>query len=129
MNEPAKAAAPADAAPGSAQDMPIPALLIVCATRVGQAQFFEVTPLGRSLRRLAYDPRVEVRVETDNRRGLPLVYNRQISNENRGKILLFAHDDIWLDDCFVYERLREALRVFDVIGVAGNMRRLPRQPG
>ena len=108
--------------------MQIPKLLIVAATRAAPDAFEQNTLLGRSIRRLSPDERLEVRVAADNRAGLPAVYNREICEENRGKILLFMHDDIWLDDCFVYERVAEALDKFDIVGIAGNIRRLPRQP-
>jgi hypothetical protein len=105
-----------------------PKLLLICATRVAQAEFESATLLGRTLRRLSTDGRLEVRVAADNREGLPSVYNRQICDENRAKTLLFIHDDVWLDDCFVYERLAEALDRFDIVGIAGNVRREPMQP-
>src|SRR5476649_1717356 len=73
-------------------------LLIVAATRVAPSPFMESAPLGRSLRRLSFDRRLEARPAFNNREGLPAVYNRQISEENREKILLFVHDDIWLDE-------------------------------
>lgn len=105
-----------------------PKVLIVSASRAAPAAFESSTLLGRSLRRLSYDNRLEARVAVDNRAGLPAIYNRQICEENLEKILLFVHDDVWLDDCFIYERLLDALDVFDVVGVAGNIRRLPGQP-
>ncbi len=103
-------------------------LLIVAATREASNPFMESMPLGRSLRRLSYDRRLEARPAFNNRDGLSAVYNRQIIEENRDKMLLFVHDDVWLDDCFVYDRVKEALEAFDVVGLAGNTRRLPRQP-
>lgn len=112
----------------SASGENLPKLLIVTATRVSPALFEETTLLGRSIRRLSSDGRLEVRVAADNRQGLSGVYNEQICEENREKFLLFLHDDVWLDDCFVYERLAEALNAFDVVGIAGNVRRVPLQP-
>lgn len=103
-------------------------LLIVAATRLAPNAFMESSPLGRSLRRMSFDRRLEPRPAFNNSRGLPEVYNRQISEENRDKILLFVHDDTWLDDWFVYERLQDALKVFEIVGLAGNTRRLPGQP-
>ena len=103
-------------------------LLIVAATRSAPAPFMESTPLGQSLRRMSYDRRIEVRPKFNNGEGLPAVYNRQISEENRDKVLLFVHDDVWLDDCFVYDRLQDALKAFRIVGLAGNTRRVPRQP-
>jgi GT2 family glycosyltransferase len=37
------------------------------------------------------------------------------------------HDDVWIDDIFFVERVLEGLAVYDVIGVAGNRRRVPGQ--
>lgn len=108
--------------------MHYPKLLIVSATRASPAAFVESTLLGRSLRRLCFDDRLEMRLVFNNSEGLPAVYNRQICEENRSKVLLFVHDDVWLDDFFVYERLAQALEDFDIVGVAGNTRRVPRQP-
>jgi GT2 family glycosyltransferase len=103
-------------------------LLLVTATRLAPNPFMETSPLGRSLRRISYEQRIEVRPAFNNKEGLPAVYNRQITEENREKILLFLHDDLWLDDCFVVDRVREATDTFAVVGVAGCIRRLPRQP-
>lgn len=103
-------------------------LLIVSATRATPVVFVESTMLGRSFRRLCFDDRLEMHPVFNNSVGLPAVYNRQICEANREKMLLFVHDDVWLDDCFVYERLVQALEIFDVVGVAGNTRRTLRQP-
>lgn len=103
-------------------------LLIVAATRAAPNPFMESLPLGRSMRRISFDRRIEARPAFNNRAGLPAVYNRQISEENRDKMLLFVHDDVWLDDCFVYDRVEEALKAFDIVGLAGTTRRLHRQP-
>jgi len=108
--------------------MPDSKLLIVSATRRSPAGFVEDTLLGRSLRRLSFDERLEARPAFNNRAGLPAVYNRQIREENRDRILLFVHDDVRLDDCFVCDRLNEALGTFDLVGVAGSTRRKPGQP-
>ena len=105
-----------------------PQLLIVSASRLPSAEFEASSLLGRSLRRLSYNDRIQVRASTGNRNGLPVVFNAQINEQNRDKILLFIHDDVWLDDYFVYERLLKALAVFDIVGLAGNIRRLPGQP-
>jgi hypothetical protein len=38
--------------------------------------------------------------------------------------LLFIHDDVWIDDYFLADRIIAGLSCYDLIGVAGN-RRLP----
>lgn len=105
-----------------------PKLLIVTATRVAPNPFVESTPLGRSMRRLSFDTRLQARPTFNNIAGLPEVYNRQIREENRENFLLFVHDDVWIDDCFVYDRVLEGLEAFDVIGLAGSTRRVSHQP-
>jgi GT2 family glycosyltransferase len=102
---------------------------VVCATRKDRDGFFSMTALGKSLN-LHRPPEVEVRLFPSNEQGLPAVYNTAIAESVRDDIiLLFAHDDIHLCDFHWAERLREALSAFDVVGLAGNRRRLPRQPG
>ena len=63
-----------------------------------------------------------------NRRGLPDVFNERIHAAAGHDHLVFVHDDVWLDDFFLAEPVMEGLASFDVIGVAGNRRRVPRQP-
>ncbi len=102
---------------------------IVCATREGREAFFSNTPLGRSLK-LRRPPDVDVRLFPRNVAGLPSVYNTAIDESSEeGAILLFVHDDVHLWDFHWADRLREGLRAFDIVGLAGNRRRVPRQPG
>jgi GT2 family glycosyltransferase len=64
-----------------------------------------------------------------NTRGLPVLYNsiiRQAADDPA--ILVFAHDDLHLLDYFWPTRVMEGLSSFEIIGLAGNKRRLPCQP-
>lgn len=101
---------------------------IVCATRESREQFVLDTELGQSLAHLL-PSNVELRLFPGNARGLPAIYNIAI-DESRDDpaILLFVHDDVYLNDTFWAERLREAVNRFQVAGVAGNRRRIARQP-
>lgn len=105
---------------------------IVAATAKSKEKFFSTAPLGISLRRLAEDKRIEGRICCGNtgaaREGLPAIFNRQIESAEADSILVFTHDDVWLDDCFLADRLIDALERFDIVGVAGNLRVLPHQP-
>ncbi len=101
---------------------------IVTATRMGEQEFREQSALGLSLRRMAFDKRIVVHVSFANRLGLPEIYNQRIAAPDDVEALVFMHDDVWLDDYFFVDRVLEGLRQFDVIGVAGNRRRLPGQP-
>jgi hypothetical protein len=99
---------------------------IVSATRLAAAAFGE-SPLGASLRRVERDSRLTRFIAFDNHRGLPEVYNDRIDTAGAGDVLVFVHDDVWLEDFYFTDRVLEGLKQFDVIGVAGNSRRQPRQ--
>jgi GT2 family glycosyltransferase len=94
---------------------------IISATRYDDSSF-EHSPLGISLRRLSYDTRLVRQIAFSNTEGLPDVYNRRIAADAPDDILVFIHDDVWLDDIFLADRVVDGLERFQVIGVAGNMR-------
>ena len=100
---------------------------IISATRSSQDEFWEKSALAQSLQRLA-DDRMLTRLSYSNQRGLPEIYNAGIEATSNNQILVFIHDDVWIEDYFFADRLIAGLAVFDVIGVAGNKRRLPGQP-
>jgi hypothetical protein len=102
-------------------------VLLITATRFSRAEF-DQCPLGQSLRRLAFDGRVQLALIEGNQRGLPEVYNHFIDESCREEELVFLHDDLWLDDLFFCERIRSGLGVYDVVGLAGNTRLLPDTP-
>lgn len=101
---------------------------VISATRLSEGDFWSRSALGLSLKRLAWDKRLIPAIVFANQRGLPDVFNERIRERSGSEYLLFVHDDVWLDDCFMADRVLDGLRVFDVIGIAGNRRRLPRQP-
>jgi GT2 family glycosyltransferase len=102
---------------------------IVSATRMTEAEFWQKAALGISLNRLAAgDRRLVARVAYENRIGLPELYNTCIRADDSEDILVFMHDDVWIDDYFFVDRVLEGLGTFDVIGVAGNRRRQANQP-
>jgi GT2 family glycosyltransferase len=101
---------------------------IVCATRLSKVDFHKSSALGISLQRLGYDRRLIAHVKYENKAGLPAVYNEAISAGNSQNVLVFMHDDIWIDDFFFADRVIDGLQKYDVIGVAGNKRRVKNQP-
>jgi Glycosyltransferase like family len=102
---------------------------IVCATRQERESFYSATALGRSLS-LYRPPAVDLRLFPANTQGLSSVYNVALTESaSESEILLFVHDDVHLCDFHWADRLREGLFAFDVIGLAGNRRRVPGQPG
>jgi hypothetical protein len=102
---------------------------IVSATRFSESEFWNTSALGISLRRLKYDSRLVAHLAFTNKRGLPDVYNSRILASEGHDLLVFVHDDIWIDDYYLADRVIDGLRKYDVIGVAGNRRRIPNQPG
>jgi GT2 family glycosyltransferase len=101
---------------------------IISATRLSESDFWNRSALGISLRRIGYDRRLVARLAFESRRSLPLIYNARISAANSNDMLIFIHDDVWINDYFLVDRVIEGLRTYDVIGIAGNRRRIPYQP-
>ena len=102
-------------------------LRFVTATRMTQAEFSARAPLCVSLAVAAQRGGLELQVHAENSTPLPLLYNAAIEAAAPEDLLVFAHDDLWVDDWLIAERLADALGRFDVVGVAGTRRRLPRQ--
>src|SRR6266498_2603410 len=101
---------------------------VVSATRLSESDFWNKSALGSSLRRLAHDARLVPHLAFANRRGLPDIFNARISAPDGHELLVFVHDDVWIDDYFLADRVIEGLQTYDVIGVAGNRRRIQNQP-
>lgn len=103
----------------------------VCATRESHEAFFSTSALGRSLpfyRTFPPRQRIELRLFKENSQGLPAVYNTAIEEaKDDPAILVFIHDDVFLSDYYWAEHLLEGMRVFDIVGLAGNRCRAPRQ--
>ena len=102
-------------------------LEVVSATRLSEEEFWSNSALGQSLACFGHDRCLVTRISYANERGLPEVYNESISASNDHDILLFVHDDVWLSDYFLVDRLVDSLEQFDVVGVAGNRRRSAQQ--
>lgn len=100
---------------------------LISATQKDEASFWGKTPLGQSLRRID-DDRIRPIIFFDNSTGLPVIYNRAIKNITDTDIMIFIHDDVWIDDHFIVDHTSAGLETFDIIGVAGNRRRTPFQP-
>lgn len=103
-------------------------LKLIVATRVAEQDFYTKTATGRSLA-FHKPPFLEVRLFPNNTEGLPTIYNSVIRESDRDPAtLVFAHDDLHILDFYWFHRIVEGLNYFDVIGLAGNKRRVPNQP-
>lgn len=96
---------------------------VVSATRLNPEQF-QSSPLGVSLARVAGDRRLVPKIAFANTRALGAIYNEAIATA-QDDFILFVHDDVWLDDFYVTDRLLDGLHRFDVVGLAGNTRLAP----
>lgn len=102
---------------------------VVSATRYSEEDFWHKSALGLSLHRhLKQDSGITVNVTFNNTLGLSSVFNQAIEQADEHVILVFVHDDVWIDEANFVDALIAGLEHFDVIGVAGNKRRLPNQP-
>jgi len=101
---------------------------LIVATRSSEQDFYTTTATGRSLA-FHKPPFIEVRLFPNNTEGLPTVYNRAIHESSKDPAtLIFAHDDLHILDFYWFYRITAGLKKFSVIGLAGNRRRVPRQP-
>lgn len=101
---------------------------IICATRASAEEFRTKSALGRSLEQYPF-PFMDVALCPNNRHGLPQVYNGAIRRfAAEPAVLVFVHDDVHLLDFFWPDRILQGLERFGVVGVAGNVRRVPNQP-
>ncbi|MEJ8821837.1 glycosyltransferase [Variovorax humicola] len=100
----------------------------VVATRSPERSFWTETMTGRKLAALRSNSEVKTTVFFENREGLPAVYNRALVESQADDTVVFVHDDIWLNDANVLERIRAGTKQFDIIGIAGNRRRVDAQP-
>ncbi|MGV3581612.1 MAG: tetratricopeptide repeat protein [Methylophilus sp.] len=102
---------------------------VVSATRMSEQDFWTQSALGRSLNRhLKKDARLSTSIAFNNTRGLSTIFNESIENAEDDAVLVFIHDDVWIDEEQFADVVLAGLQQFDVIGVAGNKRRVANQP-
>jgi glycosyltransferase involved in cell wall biosynthesis len=101
---------------------------IVSATRQSEQLFWGQSPLGISLRRLSFDVRLKHYITFNNSVGIGEVYNHRINAKSSYDVLVFIHDDVWIDDFYLVDHILHGLEQYDIIGVAGNLRRVAKQP-
>ena len=97
-------------------------VLLVTATKTKTLEEFQQRPLAKSLQvlsdiRYPDDTLFDFEIVKDNTAGLPEVYNRYLTEENRDKIVLFCHDDVFIEDLYLVEKLNDS--PFDVTVLAG----------
>lgn len=91
-------------------------VILVSMTK-SDPQGFLQTPLGRTFSRIK--DLSDTRITYSNTAGCSEVYNRFLIEEYAGKVLMFVHDDVYLEDYWVVHRVIEALKHYDVVGIVG----------
>tara|TARA_A100001011_G_C14295915_1_gene838415 strand:+ start:2162 stop:2842 length:681 start_codon:yes stop_codon:yes gene_type:complete len=95
-------------------------ILVVSCTRQPK-QHKQGLLIYQSLVGLQCDVKLEIIYE--NKESLPVVYNKYITEKNNKKhdIVLFVHDDVYIDDLKLKGKLYGAIKQFDIVGLAGTL--------
>lgn len=104
-------------------------ITIVSATRYDQKDFYLQSALGRSLSQTYAKFPIKPKLYFSNARPLPTCYNDALANTPAAdEIFVFVHDDVFMVDFYWIDKLMWGFERFDILGLAGNKRRVPRQP-
>lgn len=101
----------------------IPKVVIVSCTRKLQEEK-ESLPLYRSWRDGLNTPNYKLDITWDNTDGMPVVYNRKIQEykDSGVEFLVCVHDDVYIDDLKLYEKLKKGHNLgYNIIGLAGGL--------
>jgi len=90
----------------------------VVATQKSQDDFNKNSQIALFLDKVGY--RNKTKVFYENKLGLPELYNRFITENNKDKKIIFVHDDVLIEDLFFEEKLQVAFEKFDIVGLAGS---------
>lgn len=93
-------------------------ILIVSATRLKNYKDTRLYSCSKAL-----DGQVEFKFKTENDKGLPKIYNNYFTKKIAEKhdIVLFCHDDLYIDDNKLRGKLYKSMYVdkYDIVGLAG----------
>lgn len=104
-------------------------ITVVSATRYDKDDFYRLSALGRSLSQTYQNYPVKSKIYFNNAKSLPVCYNEAITGTvDPEEIMVFLHDDVFIVDFFWIDKLIMGFQRFDILGLAGNKRRVPRQP-
>jgi GT2 family glycosyltransferase len=96
---------------------PTDVLFVVC-TRF-DAEQYKTTPTYTSLAKLErLYGEIPTRVFYQNKRGLPECYNEAI-RDCQQPFVVFIHDDIFINDLYIFDKLSTAITNAHIIGLAG----------
>jgi GT2 family glycosyltransferase len=83
------------------------------------SEFYNKSPLGSTVLSSLYAD-LDLHVKFENTKGLSECYNEFIDElSDKCDIMVFIHDDVYLDDRRLSKKLKEATENFDIVGLAG----------
>ena len=101
---------------------------VVVASEYSQEDFKQKSETAKSLM-ATNQQNIQIHIATSNKSSLGEVYNNVIENSlDDDCIIVFMHDDVMILDYFWPLRVTEALKKYDVVGLAGNVKRIDYQP-
>lgn len=62
---------------------------------------------------------LDLEIVSENKQGLPEVYNRFLTEQYEEYYVCFIHDDVLIDDIDLFNKLQQAHRTAEIVGVAG----------
>lgn len=64
-----------------------------------------------------------IKFYVNNKTGLSEIYNKELTDENKGKILVYCHDDVTIlaNELYFIDTLNKALQEYDIVGLAGTI--------
>lgn len=92
-------------------------IMLIAATPMYKEDFWKTAPLAKCFDGIASKV-LNYKIYYNNKTGLPLLYNEALK-EHPNQICLFVHDDVSIEDTFIVEKLNEAIKQFDIVGLAG----------
>jgi hypothetical protein len=100
-----------------------PKVVIVSCTRKLEQEASSL-PLYRSWKDGLNTPNYKLDIVWENTDGMPVVYNRKIEEYKNSSVefLVCVHDDVYIDDLKLYEKLIQAKRLgYNIVGLAGGL--------
>lgn len=90
----------------------------VIATQKTKEEFKKQTQISIFLDKFGLSKNSTVFYE--NKDGLPKIYNKFINESYKDKNVIFVHDDVLIEDLFIFEKLDIAFEKYDIVGLAGS---------
>ena len=89
----------------------------VIATKDNKQTFLNKKPFGLFLEKTSMVN--DAIIIENNTEGLPKIYNKFLTEEYKNNFIIYVHDDVLVDDLFVFEKIQMAFEKYDIIGLAG----------